>query len=123
MSETDDKFFESDAVRTELEDIQKTYTDLLKMSAGLSDFTPEERLDHIEKTLELIAKQKVFYARLALASHGMSPDDGNEEASFVKERIDTMSKQYSGGMDLMMILQTMEDKLQGWRKEIKNAKP
>lgn len=122
MSETDDKFFESDAVRTELEDIQKTYTDLLKMSAGLSDFTTEERLDHIEKTLELIAKQKVFYARLALASHGMSPDDGNEEASFVKERIDTMSKQYSGGMDLMMILQTMEDKLQGWRREIKNAK-
>jgi len=123
MSETDDKFFESDAVRTELEDIQQTYTDLLKMSAGLSDFTPEERLDHIEKTLELIAKQKVFYARLALASHGMSPDDGNEEATFVKERIDTMSKQYSGGMDLMMILQTMEDKLQGWRREIKDAKP
>jgi hypothetical protein len=123
MSETDDKFFESDAVRTELEDIQQTYTDLLKMSAGLSDFTPEERLDHIEKTLELIAKQKVFYARLALASHGMSPDEGNEEASFVKERIDTMSKQYSGGMDLMMILQTMEDKLQGWRREIKDAQP
>jgi len=34
-----------------------------------------------------------------------------------------MSKQYSGGMDLMMILQTMEDKLQGWRREIKDAKP
>ena len=32
-----------------------------------------------------------------------------------------MSKQYSGGMDLMMILQTMEDKLQSWRKEIKDA--
>ena len=119
----DDPFFQSDAVRTELEDIQKTYTDLLKMSAGLSDFTPEERLDHIEKTLELIAKQKVFYARLALASHGVSPDDANEEAAFVKDRIDTMSKQYSGGMDLMMILQTMEEKLQGWRKEIRDAQP
>lgn len=118
---TDDSFFKSEAVVEELEDIQGTYTELLKMSAGLSDFTTEERLNHIEKTLELIAKQKVFYARLALASHGVSPDDANEEAAFVKDRIDTMSKQYSGGMDLMMILQTMEDKLQGWRKEIKNA--
>jgi hypothetical protein len=119
----DDPFFQSDAVRTELEDIQTTYTDLLKMSAGLSEFSPEERLDHIEKTLELIAKQKVFYARLALASHGVSPEDANEEAAFVKDRIDTMSKQYSGGMDLMMILQTMEEKLQGWRKEIRDAQP
>ena len=117
----DDEFFKSEAVQSELEDIQETYTDLLKMSAGLSDFTPEERIDHIEKTLELIAKQKIFYARLALASHGLDPEDGNEEASFVKERIDTMSKQYSGGMDLMMILQTMEDKLRTWRKEIRDA--
>jgi hypothetical protein len=117
-----DNFFKSEAVVEELEDIQKTYTDLLQMSSGLADFSPAERLDHIEKTLELIAKQKVFYARLALASHGISPEDeGSEEASFVKDRIDTMSKQYSGGMDLMMILQTMEDKLQKWRKEIRNA--
>ena len=56
----DEEFFKSDAVQSELEDIQQTYTDLLKMSAGLSDFSPEERLDHIEKTLVLIAKQKVF---------------------------------------------------------------
>jgi len=117
---TEDTFFQSEAVRDELQDIEKTYSDLLKMSAGLSDFSPEERLDHIEKTLELIAKQKVFYARLALASHGIGQDDASEEAEFVRDRIDTMSKQYSGGMDLMMILQSMEDKLQGWRKELKN---
>jgi len=116
-----DNFFQSEAVVEELEDIQKTYTDLLKMSSGLAEFTPKERLDHIEKTLELIAKQKIFYARLALASHGVSPEDGNEEAAFVKDRIDLMSKQHSGGMDLMMILQTMEDKLQNWRKEIRDA--
>ena len=109
-------FFKSDVVQEELEDIQTTYTDLLKMSAGLSTISPEERLDHINKTLELIAKQKVFYSRLALASHGIDEED--EDASFVKEKIDTLSTQYSGGMNLMFILQSMEDKLLGWKKEL-----
>lgn len=114
-------FFKSDVVHKEIEEIQEVYTDLLKMSAGLQDFDPAQRLEHVEKTLELIAKQKVFYSRLALASHGVNPDDEeNEDAKFVKDRIDLLSEQYSGGMNLMMILQQMEDKLQGWRKELKN---
>lgn len=89
-----EEFFKSEVVKDELDDIQETYTDLLQMSAGLKDFTPQQRLDHIEKTLELIAKQKVFYSRLALASHGVNPDDENEEAKFVKNRIDVMSAEY-----------------------------
>lgn len=114
-------FFKSDVVHKEIEDIQEVYTDLLKMSAGLQDFDPAQRLEHVEKTLELIAKQKVFYSRLALASHGINPDDEeNEDAKFVKDRIDLLSEQYSGGMNLMMILQQMEDKLQVWRKELQN---
>ena len=110
-----DSFFQTDQVPKEVEDIQTCYTDLLKMSAGLKDFNPQQKKDHIEKTLELIAKQKVFYARLALASH----EEGNEETvAFVKERVDQMSQVYSGGMNLMQILDTMEEKLRGWRKEL-----
>ena len=45
----------------------------------------------------------------------------DEEASFVKEKIDTLSAQYSGGLNLMLILQQMEDKLRAWRKELKDA--
>ena len=116
------EFFKSEVVKEEIDEIQECYTQLLKMSAGLSEFAPEQRLEHVEKTLELIAKQKVFYSRLALASHGVNPDDEeNEEVKFIKERIDKLSMQYSGGMNLMMILQTMEDKLHTWRKELKDA--
>ena len=117
----DESFFESDVVQQELTDIQETYTQLLKISAGLAEFSPRERLEHIEKTLELIAKQKVFYSRLALASHNISGDENDEEASFVKEKIDTLSAQYSGGLNLMLILQQMEDKLRSWKKEIQDA--
>jgi hypothetical protein len=120
---TDNEFFKSDVVKDEVEQIQECYTELLKMSAGLKEFDPEQRLEHVEKTLELIAKQKVFYSRLALASHGIDPTDENDnEAKYVKDRIDLLSQEYSGGLNLMMILQTMENKLLVWRKELRDAK-
>ena len=86
------------------------------MSAGLQEFSPKERLDHIEKTLELVAKQKVFYARLQLAANELQDDDSAKE---IKNRIEMMSTEYSGGMNLTMVLDQMEDKLRGWRKELK----
>ena len=38
-----DMFFESEVVKKELEEIQECYTQLLKMSAGLKEFSPKER--------------------------------------------------------------------------------
>ena len=111
-----ENFFDSDVVRNELEQIQECYTELLKMSAGLKEFNPHERLEHIEKTLELVAKQKVFYARLQLAANELQDDDSAKE---IKSRIEMMSTEYSGGMNLTMVLDQMENKLRGWRKELK----
>ena len=112
-----DNFFKSEVVQAELEQIQETYTELLKMSSGLQDFSPQERLEHIEKTLELVAKQKVFYARLQLAANELQDDDS---AKAIKERIDSMSGTYNGGMNLTMILDHMEEKLRGWRNDRKS---
>ena len=67
---------------------------------------------HIEKTLELIAKQKVFYARLAL----MALED--QEAGEVKIRIDQMTQIYSGGKQIQEVLEDMEKRLHGWRREL-----
>ena len=113
-----DDFFKSQVVQKELEQIQECYTELLKMSSGLADFSPKERLDHIEKTLELVAKQKVFYARLQLAANELQDDDS---AKAIKERIEVMSGQFSGGMNLTMVLDQMENKLRTWRKELKES--
>ena len=113
-----DNFFKSEVVQAELEQIQECYTELLKMSSGLQDFSPEERLDHIEKTLELVAKQKVFYARLQLAANELQDDDSAKE---IKSRIEMMSTEYSGGMNLTMVLDQMEDKLRTWRRELKES--
>ena len=110
MTEESKDFFKSDVVRESLEDIQTTYTELLKMSAGFAEYDIKKRVEHIDKTLELIAKQKVFYARLALASH---EDDSDDAVEYIKDRVDTLSFKTTGGMDLMSVLQVMEDKLLG----------
>ena len=111
-------FFKSEVVQEELEAIQECYTELLKMSSGLKDFNPQERLEHIEKTLELVAKQKVFYARLQLAANELQDDDSAKE---IKSRIEMMSTEYSGGLNLTMVLDQMENKLRMWRKELKES--
>ena len=109
-------FMQSEVVQSELEQIQECYTDLLKMSSGLKDFNPKERLEHIEKTMELVAKQKVFYARLQLAANELQDDDSAKE---IKNRIEMMSTEYSGGLNLNMVLDQMENKLREWRRELK----
>ena len=111
-----ENFFDSQVVQNELESIQECYTELLKMSSGLKQFNPKERLEHIEKTLELVAKQKVFYARLQLAANELQDDDSAKE---IKSRIEMMSTEYSGGLNLTMVLDQMENKLRAWRKEIR----
>ena len=111
-------FFKSEVVQKELESIQECYTELLKMSAGLKEFNPHERLEHIEKTLELVAKQKVFYARLQLAANELQDDDSAKE---IKKRIEMMSTEYSGGLNLNMVLDQMENKLREWRRELKES--
>jgi hypothetical protein len=109
-------FMQSVVVQSELEQIQECYTDLVKMSAGLKDFNPKERLEHIEKTLELVAKQKVFYARLQLAANELQDDDSAKE---IKSRIEMMSTEYSGGLNLTMVLDQMETKLREWRNQLR----
>jgi len=112
---TDSDFFHAPVVQEELEAIQDCYTELLKMSAGLKDFNPQERLEHIEKTLELVAKQKVFYARLQLAANELQDDDS---AKAIKDNIERMQFDYGGGLNLTTILDTMEGKLRHWREEL-----
>ena len=112
-----DNFFQSEVVQEEPESIQECYTELLKMSSGLKEFNPHERLEHIEKTLELVAKQKVFYARLQLAANELQDDDSAKE---IKNRIEMMSTEYSGGLNLNMVLDQMETKLRQWRKDLKD---
>tara|TARA_B100001113_G_scaffold349225_1_gene344281 strand:- start:300 stop:668 length:369 start_codon:yes stop_codon:yes gene_type:complete len=116
MSSAED-FFKSEVIAEELDELQVCYTDLLKMSQNFQTLDPDGQLEHIEKTLELIAKQKVFYARLNLMQSQLDlEEDPDQEIKEIKDRIDSCSSVYSGGQNLMAVLDAMEQKLQTWRR-------
>ena len=107
-------FYESDVVRGEVQEMEQLYLELAKLSVKFAELDEEGRRQHLEGTLELIAKQKVFYARLALMSHT------DEEAAQIKYKIDTLSEMYSGGKHINEVLDDMETKLRGMRKHLDN---
>lgn len=118
-----DEFFKSEIVQEELNDLQSTYTDLLRMSQNFADYDDDMKIDHINKTLELIAKQKVFYSRIEMMANYVQ-EDGDEESEVqeMKDRIDTISNLYSNGEgNLLQILQVMETKLLGWKKTLQSG--
>ena len=116
MSSAED-FFKSEVIAEELDELQVCYTDLLKMSQNFQTLDPDGQLEHIEKTLELIAKQRVFYARLNLMQSQLDlEEDPDQEIKEIKDRIDSCSSVYSGGQNLMAVLDAMEQKLQTWRR-------
>ena len=110
-----DRFYESQPVIDEIKDMERLYTDLARLSIKFNTLTEEDKIDHLEKTLMLIAKQKVFYARICLMSHE------DEEAMAVKVKLDDMSKVYSQGRTINDVLQEMEDKLRAFKKQLDNA--
>jgi hypothetical protein len=62
----------------------------------------------------------VFYARLALAAHHVQEEEQDGTVRDMKDRIDSISQVYSGGMDLTVVLDQMETKLKEWKVEILN---
>ena len=105
-------FYQSEVVRQELVDMQSLYKDLYDISIRFPSMTQDEKAEHLEKTMALVAKQKVFYARIAL----LALED--PEASDVKVRIDQITHLYSGGKTINQVLDDMEKKLKSWRKQI-----
>ena len=104
-------FYESEVVRGEVQEMEQLYLELAKLSVKFAELDEEGRRQHLEGTLELIAKQKLFYASLALMAHQ------DEEARSIKFKIDTLSEMYSGGKHINEVLDDMETKLKDMRKK------
>ena len=94
------KFFNSDQVQNNLQDIFNTYQEVAAMTAQLSTMSRQERLDHIEDCKNLIDKQKTFYGRLCLAA------SEDSEAADMKERINALSNAF-GYKDLAECMDAM----------------
>ena len=110
-----ERFYESEVVRNEMDEMQQLYQDLYNLSLKFPTMVKEDKKEHIEKTMELIAKQKVFYARISL----LALED--KEARDIKIRLDEMTKIYSQGKDIHTVLTDMEIKLNEWKQQLDNV--
>ena len=108
-------FYESEVVRGEVQEMEQLYLELAKLSVKFAELDEEGRRQHLEGTLELIAKQKVFYARISL----LALED--PEAREIKTRLDEMTKIYSQGKDINNVLTDMELKLKQWKQQLDNV--
>ena len=109
------KFYESDQVKEEIKGMETLYTELARLSMQFPSMSDELKREHLEKTMMLIAKQKVFYARLCL----MAVE--SEEAKIIKTQLDKMSQVYSQGRTIQDVLGEMEDKLRVFKKQLDEA--
>ena len=94
------KFFNSEQVQDNLQDIFNTYQEVAAMTAQLSTMSIQDRLDHIEDCKNLIDKQKTFYGRLCLAA------SEDREAADMKARINALSNAF-GYKDLAECMDAM----------------
>jgi hypothetical protein len=81
-------FFNSEIVQVQLQSIYDTYLDLQKVAEAIGDMPKDKAIKHINKTKQLIEKQKLFYTRLQLSSK----EDG--DAADMKHRIDLITNMF-----------------------------
>ena len=106
------KFFQSEIIRQEMEDIFKAQKELYEVIMHFSSFTDEQKNDHIERLKELLNKQEVMWTRLSLS------DD--PEAIEMKEKIKLASAAMGfKDADMNVIFRSMRTTLEGLQKRLK----
>ena len=84
------EFFNAPAVRAELANIFTLHEDMVRLlnPAVMQNLTAEKQNERIEKVIELIERQKIFYTRLTLESY----DD--VELQEVRHKIDGIGQRF-----------------------------
>ena len=87
------KFFQSEIIREEMEDIFKIQKELYKVIVDFSSFSDKQKNEHIETLKSLLDKQEIMWTRLSLS------DD--PEALEMKEKI-RLTSEAMGFKDIEM---------------------
>ena len=101
------EFFNAPAVRAELANIFTLHEDMVRLlnPAVMKNLTVESQNERIEKVIELIERQKIFYTRLTLESY----DD--VELLEVRYKIDAIGQRFGFEGTFSQHADTMIDRL------------
>ena len=106
------KFFQSENVRSEMEDIMDLQRELYKVIAQFPLMSDEAKWHHIETIKELLEKQQIMWTRITLS------DD--PEAKKMKENLLKGSKELGfGDADLGSVFNNMKTTLDAMQGHLK----
>lgn len=108
------KFFNSELVRQEMDDIQNIQKSLWRDIPTLFSMTREEKEEHIKKLETLLEKQKIMYTRLILEKND---PDAEEMLNRIKES--AMMMGFADG-DMNTLFNSMTKSIENLRRGLDN---
>ena len=105
-------FFDSEIVKKELVEINKLQEQVYSRAFGYPFMSREDKVEHIDKLVTLLEKQKVMYTRLSLSD---SPE--------AKKMTQTLQKSISSmcfppGTDMQILFSSMNETIQTLKQNI-----
>mgnify|MGYP000476420718 CR=1 FL=1 len=106
------KFFESEIVQEELEEINQLQQELYGKMMNMQSLSREERVDHIDNLKLLLEKQRVMYTRLSLSE--------DPEAVKLKKQLEqsVVMMGFPQGTDMPTVFSAMDDTIEKLRESV-----
>tara|TARA_S200000501_G_scaffold354305_1_gene374869 strand:+ start:3733 stop:4062 length:330 start_codon:yes stop_codon:yes gene_type:complete len=105
-------FFDSEIVQEELNEINQLQEEVYGKMLNVTNLSPEEQIEHIDKLRLLLEKQKIMYARLSLS------DD--PEALKLKNQIEqsVVMMGFPAGTDVNVLFDGMDKTINDLKKHV-----
>ena len=108
------KFFESELVRQELEEIGNLQQEIYGNVISFPNMSRKDKLEHVDKLTDLLDRQKIMYARLSLSDD----PEAKELLSTLKSSIALMG--FPPNMDMNTFFDNISKTVQTLRLSIDN---
>ena len=105
-------FFDSEIVKKELVEINKLQEQVYSRAFGYPLMSREDKVEHIDKLITLLEKQKVMYTRLSLSD---SPE-AKKMTQTLQKSISSMG--FPPGTDMQILFSSMYETIQTLKQNI-----
>ena len=105
-------FFDSEIVKKELVEINKLQEQVYSRAFGYPLMSREDKVEHIDKLVTLLEKQKVMYTRLSLSD---SPE-AKKMTQTLQKSISSMG--FPPGTDMQILFSSMNETIQTLKQNI-----
>ena len=105
-------FFDSEIVKKELAEINKLQEQVYSRAFGYPLMSREDKVEHIDKLITLLEKQKVMYTRLSLSD---SPE-AKKMTQTLQKSISSMG--FPPGTDMQILFSSMNETIQTLKQDI-----